>query len=131
MNKLVILGVVIVTLGVGSYLISASDEADDAITSNASVTLEKGLDGKKLYEANCASCHGVTAGGTEKGPPFLHKVYVPGHHSDAAFVMAAKRGVRAHHWKFGDMPSVPAVSDADIAAITVYIRQLQRTAGIK
>lgn len=87
--------------------------------------------GKVLYEKNCAACHGLSLDGTDKGPPFLHRVYIPSHHGDAAFQLAAKNGVRAHHWKFGDMQPVPAVSANDVAHITAYVRLKQRKAGIR
>ena len=87
--------------------------------------------GKVLYQKNCASCHGVDLNGSDKGPPMLHKIYEPSHHGDAAFQMAAKSGVRAHHWKFGDMAPVPAVTPNDVAHITAFIRLEQRKAGIK
>lgn len=86
--------------------------------------------GKKLYAASCASCHGADLKGSDKGPSMLHKVYEPSHHSDIAFQLAAKNGVRAHHWKFGDMPPVPAVTPDDVAHITAFIRVEQRKAGI-
>ncbi|MBK7135941.1 MAG: cytochrome c [Rhodocyclales bacterium] len=86
--------------------------------------------GKALYEKNCASCHGPELQGTDKGPPFLHRVYEPSHHGDAAFQMAARNGVRAHHWKFGDMPPVPGIRPDDVAHITAYVRMQQRKAGI-
>ena len=86
--------------------------------------------GKMAYEAACAVCHGRNGVGTDKGPPFLHRVYHPGHHGDGAFYLAPKRGVRAHHWPFGDMPPVTGVSDAQIEKITAYIRALQKANGI-
>jgi mono/diheme cytochrome c family protein len=36
--------------------------------------------GKRLFEKKCAQCHGVELKGSDKGPPFLHPVYEPGHH---------------------------------------------------
>lgn len=87
--------------------------------------------GKPLFEKNCASCHGSDLRGTDKGPPFLHRVYVPSHHADAAFQLAAKNGVRAHHWKFGDMAPVKGVTPDDVAHITSYVRAMQRQAGIE
>jgi mono/diheme cytochrome c family protein len=86
--------------------------------------------GKKLYAANCASCHGADLKGSDKGPPMLHKVYESSHHGDAAFQLAAKSGVRAHHWQFGDMKPVPAVTPDDVAHITAHIRAEQRKVGI-
>lgn len=87
--------------------------------------------GKALYKQNCASCHGADLKGSDKGPPFLHRVYEPSHHSDLAFQLAVKNGVRAHHWKFGDMKPVPGLSPDDVAHATAYVRSEQRKAGIK
>jgi hypothetical protein len=47
-----------------------------------------------------------------------------------AFVLAAKNGVRAHHWNFGNMPAVEGVTDGDVKMITRYIRELQKENGI-
>ena len=85
--------------------------------------------GKLNYDVKCAACHGINAAGTDKGPTFLHRVYHPGHHGDGAFFLA-KRGVRAHHWPFGDMPPVAGVSDAQIEKVVLYVRALQRVNGI-
>ncbi len=87
--------------------------------------------GKPLFEQNCASCHGANLDGSEQGPSLLHKVYEPSHHGDIAFQLAAKNGTRAHHWQFGDMPPVPAVTPDDVAHITAYVRMHQRRAGIR
>lgn len=87
--------------------------------------------GQRAFNAKCAACHGSNAAGREgKGPPLVHKIYEPGHHSDMAFVLAAKNGVRSHHWRFGNMPSVDGVTDADVKAITAYVRELQKENGI-
>ncbi|GAB3540329.1 hypothetical protein GCM10027343_09260 [Noviherbaspirillum agri] len=87
--------------------------------------------GKKLFAANCASCHGADLKGSDKGPPMLHKVYEPSHHSDIAFQLAVKNGVRAHHWQFGDMAPVPGLTPDDVAHITAFIRMEQRKVGIQ
>lgn len=87
--------------------------------------------GKVLYEKNCAACHGFDLKGSDKGPPFLHRVYEPSHHGDVAFQLAAKNGVRAHHWKFGDMKPVPGITPDEVAHITAYIRAEQRKADIR
>lgn len=87
--------------------------------------------GKTLYGTNCASCHGADLKGSDKGPPMLHKVYEPSHHGDVAFQLAARNGVRAHHFKFGDMQAVPAVTPDDVAHITAFIRMEQRKVGIQ
>lgn len=87
--------------------------------------------GKALFRANCATCHGATANGTDHGPPFVNDIYNPGHHPDDAFILAARNGVRAHHWRFGNMPPIQGVTDADVSAIVRYVRELQEANGIR
>ena len=86
--------------------------------------------GKKLYDLNCASCHGVSLKGTNQGPPFLHRVYHPNHHRDSVFHTAVQRGVRQHHWKFGNMQPVKRVRRDMVASIVEYVRFMQKQAGI-
>ena len=90
--------------------------------------------GKQLFDKHCAACHGKDLRGSDqgekKGPPLLHKIYEPGHHGDAAFQMATKFGVKAHHWQFGDMQPIPGVTPDDVAHITSHIRNEQRKKGI-
>ena len=91
--------------------------------------------GKKLFDKHCAACHGADLKGVDKGdkkgPPLLHKIYEPSHHGDAAFQLAAKSGVRAHHWPYGDMAPVSRVTPDDVAHITAYVRMEQRKVGIR
>jgi hypothetical protein len=61
----------------------------------------------------------------------VHIIYEPNHHADAAFILAARNGVRAHHWRFGDMAPVPGVTDEMVLEIVGYIRWLQRQVGIE
>ena len=87
--------------------------------------------GKRGFEAKCIACHGVNAAGVDgAGPPLVHKIYEPSHHGDASFWLATQNGVRAHHWKFGNMPPVDGLSKADVDAIVAYIRALQQANGI-
>jgi mono/diheme cytochrome c family protein len=87
--------------------------------------------GKRAFEARCAQCHGANAAGQNGvAPPLVHKIYEPSHHADMAFLRAAKTGVRAHHWRFGDMPPVEGVTDAEVKYITRYVRELQKENGI-
>ncbi len=89
------------------------------------------LEGEMLFNTNCAACHGPNAAGQDGvAPPLVHKIYEPGHHADGSFYLAAARGVRAHHWPFGDMPPVPDVSEQDVTKIIAYVRTLQRENGI-
>ena len=87
--------------------------------------------GKRAFEAKCAECHGANAAGQNGvAPPLVHKIYEPSHHSDMAFVLAAKNGVRSHHWNFGNMPPVKGLTDADVKMVTQFVRELQEANGI-
>ncbi|MEC9244764.1 MAG: cytochrome c [Pseudomonadota bacterium] len=88
-------------------------------------------EGRSAFANSCAGCHGDNAGGRDGiGPPLVHITYEPNHHGDAAFLQAARSGVRQHHWRFGDMPPVAGADEARIAAIVAYVRALQRANGI-
>ena len=88
------------------------------------------LKGEDAYNINCAKCHGPSGSGSDTGPPLIHKIYEPSHHGDMSFHMAVMRGVRAHHWKFGNMPPIEGVGKVQVNHITYYIRALQKEAGI-
>jgi mono/diheme cytochrome c family protein len=87
--------------------------------------------GEESYGRFCAACHGADLRGTALGPSFLSIVYEPNHHSDFAFVSASKNGVPAHHWRFGDMPPVPGITDDEITAVTAYVRSVQEAEGFE
>lgn len=87
--------------------------------------------GAELYQAKCAECHGTDLRGTDRGPSHLSEVYVPGHHGDAAFSLAVLRGVREHHWRFGDMLPVEGLDETDITAIVAYVRSVQEQEGFE
>ena len=82
--------------------------------------------GMKKYRTMCTQCHGEWAEGTDKGPPLIHPFYKPSHHADESFYRAAIRGVKAHHWKFGDMPPVSGATTDDVSRILPFIRWLQQ-----
>ena len=87
--------------------------------------------GEGLYNVNCASCHGDNAVGQEGvAPPLVHIIYEPNHHGDESFQRAVAMGVRAHHWRFGNMPAVEGLTRADVKNIITYVRELQRENGI-
>ena len=88
--------------------------------------------GEAAYNTRCASCHGANAAGQDGiAPPLVHRIYEPGHHGDQAFLVAAQLGVRAHHWRFGDMPPVEGITEAEVVSIVTYVRALQRANGIE
>lgn len=87
--------------------------------------------GKRIYEVSCVACHGTDAAGQNGvAPPLVHRTYEPSHHGDQSFILAAKNGVRSHHWGFGNMPPVEGLTDGDVRMVVAYIRELQRANGI-
>ena len=107
------------------------DEIQVVLRGIAATSPPEVAQGKTLFEQNCSVCHGQAGDGTVQGPPLVHIIYEPNHHADAAFILAARNGVRAHHWRFGDMPPLPAVTDEMVQEIVGYIRWLQRQVGIQ
>lgn len=87
--------------------------------------------GERVFNASCAACHGTNAAGQNGvAPPLIFITYAPNHHGDGAFLSAARNGVQAHHWDFGNMPPIEGLTNSDIAALVRYIRELQRENGI-
>jgi mono/diheme cytochrome c family protein len=124
----------------GVFFLGCSENGSNAESSPASsptilasdarplpVELEEG---EAKFNNFCSRCHGPQGQGTDFGPPLVHKIYEPNHHADMAFQRAAAQGVRAHHWKFGNMPKIDGVVPEDVSQIIAYIRWLQRQAGI-
>ena len=113
--------------------VAAGEEADPGAETESVIvpTLTSlAIQGRVAFVQNCAGCHGENGGGTNQGPPLVHGIYEPNHHSDTAFVLAARNGSRAHHWRFGDMPAQPHVTDVEINAIIQFVREVQRANGI-
>ena len=110
---------------------AATPENDAAaeVSSPDKLSVEAAL-GESLFKLNCAECHGENAAGTNQGPPLVHDIYNPGHHSDDAFYRAVASGSRQHHWTFGDMPAQPEVTRDEAERIVRYIRELQEANGI-
>ena len=108
-----------------SFLLIAFSLAETRAASDVEIPFSLAR-GQVLYETKCASCHGLELTGTETGPPFLHPFYKPSHHGDAAFYRAALKGVRAHHWNFGDMPPVPGITEGKMDSILPYLRYYQQ-----
>jgi mono/diheme cytochrome c family protein len=87
--------------------------------------------GQVVFNTNCASCHGIDAAGGIGGPPLIHNIYNPGHHSNASFIRAVRNGVKQHHWQFGDMPPQKHVAFGDMVFLMKFIREIQQQNGIK
>jgi mono/diheme cytochrome c family protein len=107
---------------------SDDDGASDATGTAVAADTDRG---QELFAANCAVCHGPAADGSPAGPPLVHEIYEPSHHSDEAFQVAVANGVQPHHWDFGPMPPIGGLDRDDVADITAWVRELQRDAGIE
>lgn len=122
---------VAIAVAIVAWLIVTSEPAaarsEQVVVPAPTPELERG---RLAYDEFCAECHGANTVGTDKGPAFLHRIYHPGHHGDGAFLLAAKRGARAHHWRFGEMKPVPGLGDAELEAVVGYIRAVQKANGI-
>ncbi|MFH1340596.1 MAG: cytochrome c [Pseudomonadota bacterium] len=130
--KCLVLTALVAGLGVLVWQLVGSNGTSKTITVDVKVPdlSAIGITGRAAFEANCAACHGLEAAGTDKGPPLVHDIYNPGHHSDGVFFLAARLGVRQHHWSYGDMPPQRQVTEPQVAAIVQYVRELQVANGI-
>ncbi len=86
--------------------------------------------GEVAFGNFCIECHGQNAAGTDKGPPLVHRIYSPSHHSNVSFIRAVTLGVAQHHWLFGKMPPLPQVERREVDLMIIYIRELQKANGI-
>ncbi len=129
-----IVPVLVVGALLGGLYVMFAGGGNNRPTSRASVIIPSlgpvATEGQQLFRQNCAACHGENAGGTRQGPPLIHKYYRPGHHADGAFYRAAALGVRAHHWRFGNMPPIGTVTQNDVSKIIAFVREVQKANGI-
>lgn len=133
MKSKIINATLIVLFAGAAYILifSGSDPASNfGKNINIPALSPRAQEGEVLFNANCSSCHGTNATGTDQGPPLIHNIYNPGHHGDQAFFMAANRGTKQHHWQFGDMPPQKQVKANDVIKIVKYIREVQEANGI-
>ena len=115
------LGVLGVTFGLSPLLQSARnpDAKREAQTNTVPIKAEMALggeakDGYRLFDLNCAHCHGDDARGDEG--PDLHGL----HKSDARLTTIIKGGVK------GEMPAfAKKFNDADVQALIAYLRTLK------
>ncbi len=131
MNKLHLAGGVLFAGAIAVVLVATSGDKQTTVEVRVPALSAVAAEGGKLFEANCVACHGRNAAGSEQGPPLVHKIYEPGHHADMSFFRAVGRGVKAHHWPFGDMPPVPGLAGDDVRKIVTYVRELQAANGIR
>lgn len=125
MSKVVIAGLIAIFGTMLTLLSSAAHEGHGPMP-KARIPFVMSPDaraGSKIYNSECAACHGRLLDGTHKGPPML--AYESAFHPDPDFVAAIKSGVKQHHWSFGDMLPIKSLTDDEIRRVIIYIRKVQ------
>jgi S-disulfanyl-L-cysteine oxidoreductase SoxD len=120
-----------VLLGLLAFAAAACTERPIADPANA----QQVAAGKRVYDAQCASCHGAGLEGQPNWRQRLPNGKFPApphdasghtwHHSDALLFDMVKRGVEPHAppGYQSDMPAFGSrLSDGDIAAVLAYIK---------
>jgi len=113
------LGALGMAFGLSAFLRStAAADSNSALETNASPTQVVSAPteelGRKLFEQNCAHCHGDDARGDEG--PNLHDLKL----GDARIAKRIKEGVKGEMPRFGSK-----LNDRDIEALTAYLRSLK------
>ncbi len=125
-----VLGIAVIGAALLVFTQRAPSPADAQATATTIPLDAAGQRGALQFAENCAACHGEAGVGSDSGPPLVHRIYEPSHHGDISFLYAVRRGVRQHHWRFGNMPPQPQIDDGELADIVAYVRALQRANGI-
>jgi len=129
-SKLIVTGLV-VALAVTLYLVLREPSGPEKIDVALPEFSAKAAAGQKIFNRICALCHGENASGGPGGPSLIRPTYKPRRHADQAIYLAIKKGVRQHHWNFGNMPPRPEITIQQIPAIIAFIRETQRANGIR
>jgi cytochrome c553 len=90
----------------------------------------RAADGKALYEASCAKCHGAdgkgeTTMGKKNGAKDYSSAAVQAALTDAAAIKAIKEGVKDKDGKVV-MKGTDGISDDDAKALVAYMRTLKK-----
>lgn len=104
--------------------------AFDPASDPASELSRNGARGRVAFNAACAGCHGRDAAGGPGGPSLIDRIYEPSHHDDESIRRAVRNGVKAHHWRFGDMPAQPDMSPETVETVIAFLRETQAAKGI-
>ena len=83
------------------------------------------VDGRALFAANCAVCHGTAGEGGAGAPPLTDPAYLPDQLSDAEVAAAIRGGVRDVREGYGAMPAFSNLTEEQIAALVEVVRELQ------
>ena len=76
-------------------------------------------EGKKLFESQCAACHGLDGHGGERAPDIATSAKTQGH-SDEQLVRIVTRGIPGT-----GIPGFASLSEGERTSVVAYLRQLQ------
>ena len=82
-------------------------------------------EGRVLYAAGCARCHGRLAEGTERGPVLIAPAPGPNAPGRRIFLRAA-RGCHSGHGRAGRTPGFADLPDEAIDGIIAFLRRIER-----
>jgi cytochrome c oxidase cbb3-type subunit 3 len=114
------LGAAFVWLGLLTGLLVASYGQAPSRAQNAARTKSPAPgEGRRIFEANCAGCHGLDGRGGERGPDIGTRQQVV-QLSDAETLAVLRRGISA-----AGMPPFGALGTTRLNAVLAYLRSLQ------
>lgn len=91
------------------------------------------INGKKIYEKNCLSCHQADAGGVPKmNPPLIHASFVSGDKKKLIqWVLLGSTEKVAIDGKYysNNMPAQAGLKDEEIADVLTYLRNNFKNKG--
>jgi mono/diheme cytochrome c family protein len=86
---------------------------------------DRNVDGRALWAANCAVCHGPTGQGTDQAPSLREARYRPEQLSDADVADSIRNGVPDPQSEYGPMPAFRQFDDPQVEALVEVVRELQ------
>ena len=126
-GRWVILSLLAAAVVVGVLVFQKPKEIDEGRLVVVPALSAQAAKGQTAFNGTCAACHGENAAGGPGGPSLVHAIYWERHHADGAIRLAVQRGVRAHHWGFGNMPPMgDKVSPQGVEDIIKFVRELQQ-----
>ena len=107
-------GLALIALGAASNVLCQNPDSKES-----SPGLQLDLRGKSVFEAKCATCHGLDGLGGEHAPDIIRRPSAKAL-SDAAWLKLIHDGIREE-----GMPGFPSLDGEDAHALIAYLRRLQ------
>lgn len=125
---IVVMAVVVLVLAWGSFFLSMGKPIVVTVTIPELST--EAAAGRIAFNTHCSECHGKDGIGDMTGPPMLYPFYRPADFPDERFGQAVREGAPKRLWKMGSMKAMPEVSEAEIKAMLLYVREAQAANGM-